>query len=227
MENKLVIRISGNFVEIWDLNSPPAEFNPGDLFLRFGEKKKFILGSRSFVSYCGATLKKIGENTVEVSFFGDEEEIFSRYSPLDQNILQLAKSYGTPAILDALKRNRIGGNFSISQEEKAVGEGRIFQSKKASPGLLTGLFNPRTGNQYSVIKSGDKFFPVETLKDSYPVTFFHGGTPQIYVSFSSYSDCIIFLKDQIFQNVLPEYREKVEILDEKKAVGKSRVRKIK
>lgn len=221
MSNKLYIRILGEIVEIYDSGSI-REHSSTDIIVKVGEKKRFVIGRRNFISHCGNCMRKIGNNTVEISFEATEEsEIFSEISPLDQELFEMAQKYGVQRINSALKRNLYGGNLSISSVDSVK---KSYDIPAPKPDILTKIFSPSSGNEFAVIRDNGLFFPCETTGGEFPVTYFSSKSGRIY--FNSYNDAVLFLKD-ISRTALLDAKEKEEeerkkALVERKAAARKR-----
>ena len=195
--NFLLIKNYGDLVEVDDYFSAARRgIKPGenDIIVRPHEYKKFVLGRRNFISYCGGVLYKTGQNTVVISFpssslINPQEEIVGEYSPLESGLQELISQYGVQQVSAALKRfSTSGGNLSIrpAQQEKEI---------PVLAGKSTGIWDI-LGNEYRVILKDGEYFPVlSTEGGHYPIQYFVKSRQEERFSFNSFREALEWVEN--------------------------------
>lgn len=195
--NFLLIKVYGEIIEVDDYFSGGRRgIKPGenDIIVRPHEYKKFVLGRRNFISYCGGVLYKTGANTVIISFpfphlTDPQEEIIGEYSPLESGLQELISQYGVQQVSAALKRfSTSGGNLSIrpAQQEKEI---------PVLAGKSTGIWD-LSGNEYRIILKEGEYFPVlSTEGGHYPIQFFVKSRQEKRISFPSFREALEWVEN--------------------------------
>ena len=196
--NFLIIKIYGDLIEIDDyFSSARRGIKPGenDIVIKPGEYKKFVMGHRSFISYCGGVIYRTGRNTVIISFpsynlSSPEEEISGEYSPLEKDLQALVYKYGVQQVSSAIKRFNLTGHLTLSTAEK--------QQEKEIPvlaGKSTGVWD-LSGNEYRIILKDGEYFPVlSTEGGHYPIQYFVQSRQEKRISFNSFGAALEWVEN--------------------------------
>lgn len=195
--NFLLVKIYGDLIEVDDYFSAARRgIKPGenDIIVRPHEYKKFVLGRRNFISYCGGVLYRTGQNTVIICFSfphltDPQEEVIGEYSPLESGLQELISQYGVQQVSAALKRFLVsGGNLSIrpAAQEKEI---------PVLAGKSTRIWDTM-GNEYRVVIKDGEYFPVlSTGGGHYPVQYFVKSRQGKRISFHSFSSALEWIEN--------------------------------